>query len=114
MKRKEDERRRNISPSETLFVVNFHEETTKKGDLEMLFGPFGELVRIDMKGNYAFVQFRTVDEAMRAKEATNGGKLDRSVLTVEYVANNRRNERGGGRGGRRGRREALSRTATCR
>jgi splicing factor, arginine/serine-rich 4/5/6 len=49
VKRKEDERRRNIQPSETLFVVNFHEETTKKEDLEMLFGPFGELVRIDMK-----------------------------------------------------------------
>jgi hypothetical protein len=49
VKRKEDERRQNIQPSETLFVVNFHEETTKKGDLEMLFGPFGELVRIDMK-----------------------------------------------------------------
>lgn len=108
VKRKEDERRRNISPSETLFVVNFHEETTKKGDLEMLFGPFGELVRIDMKGNYAFVQFRTVEEAMRAKEATNGGKLDRSVLTVEYVANNRRHDRirregaGGGGGSYRG------------
>ena len=47
MKRKEDERRRNIQPSETLFVVNFHEETTKQADLEMLFGPFGELVRIE-------------------------------------------------------------------
>ncbi|CAB9508178.1 Serine/arginine-rich splicing factor [Seminavis robusta] len=99
VKRKEDERRRNIQPSETLFVVNFHEETTKKEDLEMLFGPFGELVRIDMKGNYAFVQFRTVDESMRAKEATNGGKLDRSVLTVEYVANRRGDQRFGGPGG---------------
>ncbi|KAK1734497.1 hypothetical protein QTG54_014745 [Skeletonema marinoi] len=28
VKRKEDERRKKISPSETLFVVNFHEETT--------------------------------------------------------------------------------------
>jgi len=82
-------------------VVNFHEETTKKDDLEMLFSPFGKLVRIDMKGNYAFVQFSSIEEAKLAKEATNGGKLDRSVLTVEYVARQRSGE-GGRRGGYRG------------
>jgi arginine/serine-rich splicing factor 4/5/6 len=71
----------------------------------MLFEPFGELVRIDMKRNYAFVQFRNIEEATRAKEVTNGGKLDQSVLTVEYVARQRRDgERGGPdrRGGRDG------------
>lgn len=59
----------------------------------MLFEPYGELVRIDMKRNYAFVQFRTIEQATKAKEATNGGKLDQSVLTVEYVARQRLNER---------------------
>ena len=92
VKRKEDERRKNIAPSETLFVVNFHEETTKKEDLEMLFSPYGEMVRIDMKRNYAFVQFKTIEQATRAKENTNGGKIDQSVLTVEYVARQRMNE----------------------
>ena len=89
VKRKEDDRRRNIEPSETLFVVNFHEETTKREDLQMLFEPYGELLRIDMKRNYAFVQFRTIDEATRALNATNNGKLDQSVLSVEYVARQR-------------------------
>jgi len=103
IKRKEDDRRRKIQPSETLFVVNFHEETTKREDLQMLFEPFGELVRIDMKRNYAFVQFRTIEEATRAKEVTNGGKLDQSVLTVEYVARQRSGDGGGG-GGNDGRR----------
>ena len=102
IKRKEDDRRREIKPSETLFVVNFHEETTKREDLQMLFEPFGELVRIDMKRNYAFVQFRTIEEATKAKETTNGGKLDQNVLTVEYVARQRgdqdsRRRRGGPR-----------------
>jgi len=86
IKRKEDDRRKRIIPSETLFVVNFHEETTKREDLEMLFSPYGELVRIDMKRNYAFVQFTSVENASKAKDATNGGKLDQSVITVEYVA----------------------------
>ena len=96
MKKKEDERRKKITPNETLFVVNFHEETTKREDLQMLFEPYGELVRIDMKRNYAFVQFKTIDEAIRAKDATNGGKLDQSEITVEFVAR-RMGEGGGGR-----------------
>lgn len=101
IKRKEDDRRKNIKPSDTLFVVNFQEETTKREDLKMLFEPFGELVRIDMKRNYAFVQFGSVDEATRAKSATNGGRLEQSVLTVEYVARQRnRNDDNGGRRGR--------------
>jgi len=99
VKRKEDERRKKILPNETLFVVNFHEETTKREDLQMLFEPYGELVRIDMKRNYAFVQFKTIEEAIRAKDATNGGKLDQSEITVEFVARRRFDDRGG-RGGR--------------
>lgn len=108
IKRKEDDRRKNILPSETLFVVNFHEETTKREDLEMLFSPYGELVRIDMKRNYAFVQFTSVENASKAKEATNGGKLDQSVITVEFVAQRVGEGRGGG-GDRRKERERSDR-----
>lgn len=86
VKQKEDERRKNIAPSETLFVVNFHEGTTTREDLSMLFEQYGSLVRIDLRQNYAFVQFKTVEEAKKAKDATDGGKLDQSVLTVEFVA----------------------------
>jgi splicing factor, arginine/serine-rich 4/5/6 len=102
IKRKEDDRRRNIQPSDTLFVVNFHEDTTKREDLKMLFEPYGELLRIDMKRNYAFVQFGSIEEATRAKDVTNGGQLEGAVLTVEYVARQRSNEdrRSGGGGGR--------------
>lgn len=107
VKRKEDDRRQRIQPSDTLFVVNFHEETTKREDLKMLFEPYGELLRIEMKRNYAFVQFKTIDEATKAKEEVNGGKLDQSVLTVEYVAQqraegDRRDQRRGGGRDRRG------------
>mmetsp|Transcript_12135 Transcript_12135/g.18332 ORF Transcript_12135/g.18332 Transcript_12135/m.18332 type:complete len:177 (+) Transcript_12135:1248-1778(+) len=78
----------------------------------MLFEPYGRLVRIEMKRNYAFVQFETVEEASRAKDATNGGKLDQSEITVEFVARRmgegggrdrgRRDDYRGGRGGYRG------------
>ncbi|KAL7581471.1 hypothetical protein ACA910_022045 [Epithemia clementina (nom. ined.)] len=101
VKRKEDERRKNIAPSDTLFVVNFNEASTKREDLQCLFEPFGELIRIDMKRNYAFIQFKTIDEATKAKETINGGKLDQSVLTVEYVARPRMDELRGRRDGPR-------------
>ncbi|KAL3810170.1 hypothetical protein ACHAXA_007057 [Cyclostephanos tholiformis] len=106
IKRKEDERRKKIQPNETLFVVNFHEETTKREDLQMLFEPFGELIRIDMKRNYAFVQFKSIEDAIRARDATNGGKLDQSEITVEFVArtNPPPGDRGGNGGGRDDRR----------
>jgi len=103
IKRKEDDRRKNIKPSDTLFVVNFQEETTKREDLKMLFEPFGELLRIDMKRNYAFVQFKTIDEATKAKDATNGGRLEQNVLTVEFVARERNRNSSNDGGGRRGR-----------
>ena len=99
VKRKEDERKKVIAPSETLFVVNFNEAKTKREDLQMLFEPFGELLRIDMKKNYAFVQFRTIEQATKAKTTTDGGKLDQSVITVEYVA--RQRDFGGDRRGER-------------
>lgn len=54
-------------------------------------------MRIDMKKNFAFVQFTNIENATKAKEATNGGKLDQSVITVEYVAQRMRDERGSGR-----------------
>ena len=74
----------------------------------MLFEPYGELVRIEMKRNYAFVQFRTVEEASRAKDATNGGKLDQSEITVEFVA-----RRMGESGRDRGREFSLSLCLFC-
>jgi len=49
----------------------------------MLFSKFGELVRIDMKRNYAFVQFTNIEDSTKARNATNGGKLDQNVITVE-------------------------------
>lgn len=36
VKRKEDERKNHIAPSETLFVVGFKEDTTHRQDLEMV------------------------------------------------------------------------------
>ncbi|GMI27205.1 hypothetical protein TeGR_g1208, partial [Tetraparma gracilis] len=76
--------RANIPPSATLFVVNFDVEGTTRENLKELFEPFGELRRVDIQKNYAFVEFTTVDAAVAARDGTNGGKLNQNTLSVEY------------------------------
>ena len=90
IKRKEESRRGRIEPNDTLFVVNYNVDRTRREDLEMLFKDYGRLVRVDMRRNYAFVQFDSTEEAIKAKDATDGGKLDDSVLSVEFVVSKRR------------------------
>eukprot|EP00814_Leptocylindrus_danicus_P008147 CAMPEP_0116018504 /NCGR_PEP_ID=MMETSP0321-20121206/8686_1 /TAXON_ID=163516 /ORGANISM="Leptocylindrus danicus var. danicus, Strain B650" /LENGTH=241 /DNA_ID=CAMNT_0003488907 /DNA_START=341 /DNA_END=1068 /DNA_ORIENTATION=- len=87
VKRNQDHRRSGgeIEPCDTLFVVNYHVDRTRREDLEMLFKDYGRLVRVDMRRNYAFVQFESTEEALKAKNATDGGKLDDSVLSVEFT-----------------------------
>jgi len=88
VKRREDDRRREQGkhPNDTLFVVNFDVTSTHARDLEDLFRPYGRIERIELKRNFAFVQFKSVDEATRALNALNGYKLVDRYLTVEYVS----------------------------
>ena len=103
VKRKEESRRGHIEPNETLFVVNYNVDRTRREDLEMLFKDYGRLVRVDMRRNYAFVQFESTEDAIKAKDATDGGKLDDSVLSVEFVVSKRRDDRRRSSPSRRGR-----------
>lgn len=49
-----------ISPTSTLFVVNFNTINTTSADVERHFEPFGRLKRVEIKKNYAFVQARVM------------------------------------------------------
>lgn len=62
---------------------------TSRDQLDSLFSQHGRLIRIDMKKNYAFIQFSSISQATKAKDALNGRKVDEAVLTVEYVAQQR-------------------------
>ena len=68
IKRKEDERRKVINPSETLFVVNFNESTTTRENLQMLFESYGEIVRIDMNVRRAKEQSSVLLESLNHGE----------------------------------------------
>lgn len=71
MKAREEERK-NTKPNKTLFVVNFDPINTRTRDLERHFESYGKLERVQIRKNFAFVQFETVDEAIAAVKGTNG------------------------------------------
>jgi len=55
-------------------VVNFDPETTQERDLEKHFSSYGSLKRVQVKRNFGFVQFESLDDAIAAR---NGLSLSR-------------------------------------
>ncbi|KAL3699245.1 hypothetical protein R1sor_017267 [Riccia sorocarpa] len=87
--RRREDARRSITkqrPTKTLFVVNFDPIHTRVRDLERHFEPYGKLLRVQIRKNFAFVQYETQEEATKALESTNMSKVMDRVITVEYAA----------------------------
>ena len=61
----------NGRPSKTLFVINFDTYHTRTRDLERHFEPYGKIVSVRIRRNFAFIQYESEDDASRALEATN-------------------------------------------
>ena len=72
VRKREDLRRRQTKPTTTLFVVNFDVDKTRERDLEEHFEPFGKLRRVQIKRNYAFIQYENVDQSSDAQKACHG------------------------------------------
>lgn len=75
----------NARPSKTLFVINFDPYHTRTRDLEKHFDPYGKILNIRIRRNFAFIQYETQDDATKALEATNLSKLIDRVISVEYA-----------------------------
>ncbi|KAK9832133.1 hypothetical protein WJX74_000259 [Apatococcus lobatus] len=86
VKRREDLRRRQTKPTTTLFVVNFDVENTVERDLERHFEQFGKLTRVQIKRNYAFIQYDDVEAATAAVDSCHLSRLSGRTISVEYVA----------------------------
>lgn len=74
-----------LRPSKTLFVINFDAESTRTRDLERHFEPYGKIVNVRIRRNFAFIQYELQEDATRALEATNSSKLMDKVISVEYA-----------------------------
>ncbi|XP_010054982.2 serine/arginine-rich splicing factor RS31 [Eucalyptus grandis] len=75
----------NQRPTKTLFVINFDPLRTKARDIERHFEPYGRILNVRIRRNFAFVQFETQDEATRALECTHMSKMLDRVVSVEYA-----------------------------
>ncbi|XP_076935928.1 serine/arginine-rich splicing factor RS40-like isoform X2 [Bidens hawaiensis] len=75
----------NSRPSKTLFVINFDPYNTRTRDLERHFDPYGKILNIRIRRNFAFIQFELQEDATKALESTNMSKLMDRVISVEYA-----------------------------
>ncbi|CBI31839.3 unnamed protein product, partial [Vitis vinifera] len=75
----------NLRPAKTLFVINFDPYNTRTRDLERHFDPYGKILNIRIRRNFAFIQYESQEDATRALEATNMSKLMDRVISVEYA-----------------------------
>ncbi|KAK8956548.1 Arginine/serine-rich-splicing factor RSP41 [Platanthera zijinensis] len=100
----------NSRPSKTLFVINFDPVNTRTRDLEGHFEPYGKILNVRIRRNFAFVQFELQEDATKALQATNMSKLIDRIITVEYSArDDDANNRNGHSPNRRGRGSPLDR-----
>lgn len=60
----------NQKPTKTLFVINFDPVRTRDRDIERHFEPYGKVLNVRVRRNFAFVQFETQEEATKALECT--------------------------------------------
>lgn len=82
-------------PSKTLFVINFDPYHTRTRDLERHFDPYGKILNVRIRRNFAFIQYESQEDATKALDATNLSKLMDRVITVEYAVKDDDDRRSG-------------------
>ncbi|KAF5946337.1 hypothetical protein HYC85_016565 [Camellia sinensis] len=85
----------NTRPSKTLFVINFDTIHTRTRDLEKHFEPYGKVLNVRIRRNFAFIHYETQEDATRALDATNLSKLMDRVISVEYAVRDDDDRRNG-------------------
>nr|GEY21037.1 serine/arginine-rich splicing factor RS31-like isoform X2 [Tanacetum cinerariifolium] len=75
----------NQRPTKTLFIINFDPIHTRVRDIEKHFEPYGNVLHVRIRRNFAFVQFETQEEATKALECTHMSKILDRVVSVEYA-----------------------------
>jgi len=88
-KQAEADRKKAVEPSATIFVVNFDVQRVTERDLLAHFDYYGPIRRIEIRKNYAFIQYDSIKDAVRALESENGRQLKGRTITVEYVEKER-------------------------
>ncbi|KAH9328608.1 hypothetical protein KI387_000716, partial [Taxus chinensis] len=72
-------------PAKTLFVINFDPVNTRIRDLERHFEPYGKVLNVRIRRNFAFIQYETQREATKALISTDKSQVLDKVISVEYA-----------------------------
>ena len=65
-------------------MVNFDPGTTRERDLEKHFSQYGKLTRVQVKKNFGFVAFESLDDAVDARTAcVNGVRFQGTTSAME-------------------------------
>ncbi|XP_060218366.1 serine/arginine-rich splicing factor RS31-like isoform X2 [Lycium barbarum] len=75
----------NQRPTRTLFVINFDPIRTRVRDIERHFEPYGKILNVRIRRNFAFVQFENQEDATKALECTHMSEILDRVVSVEYA-----------------------------
>ncbi|KAL8247631.1 hypothetical protein R6Q59_008847 [Mikania micrantha] len=83
----------------TRLYVGHLASRTRSRDLEDIFSRYGRIRDVDMKRDYAFVEFKDPRDADDARYSLNGRDVDGSRIVVEFAKGVPRGSGGGGGGG---------------
>lgn len=96
-----NDRRSTARPSKTLFVINF-DPATRTRDLERHFEPYGKVLNVRIRRNFAFVQYESEEDAIKALDATHLSTLMGQEISVEFAIKDDDSRRNGYSPERRG------------
>eukprot|EP00793_Prasinoderma_coloniale_P002927 PRCOL_00002409-RA len=82
---RERKRRAALSPTTTLFVVNFplNDMSRIRPELERVFGEFGKITRFEVRGSFAFIGYAEQADATKALETMHDAEFEGEKLTVD-------------------------------
>lgn len=72
--------------STRIFVGKLSSNTGEQ-DLQEIFGKFGDVTKVEMKNNFAFVYFRDENDAQEAISSMDGREIDGQTIVVENARN---------------------------
>jgi arginine/serine-rich splicing factor 4/5/6 len=84
VREKESIRRAKQVASKTLFIVGFDPSKTSSMDIKDVFSEFGKINNIEMKKNFAFVEFDNIEDTKPAIERYHQKECFGRTISVEY------------------------------
>jgi RNA recognition motif-containing protein len=84
VRRREETRKRNQTPSRTLFVAGFDTSKISETDISFSFSEIARVQKVMIRKNFCFVRFRDVQSSTLVMENFHGKSVLGKVISIEY------------------------------